>query len=347
MDPSRPIAFVIMPFADEFGSGYRDVIEPAIERGGLLCVRADQEPQGHIHRMMFERIFDSAVVIADISGANPNVFYELGVSNCVARKTITVSREDSIDHVPFDIAPYRVLVYPAPPAESEGVEAQTRYRTRVEEAVEKLASELMSLSQEGSEGIPNPVQDFLASRSPLTCPESRHLQGFSGRWEEDLLSHTKEEMVYVALTGSNFASLVVGYVESRVRDTPLSVRFLLLDPKDVGGWSFVYRLREGRPVGDEERESLLAQDRMLQQRTEDALSRLDGHPQFQGRVEYYSGIPLFWAYWVDRNRIIVGHLARGRLNARNLPVSVIVRDDPRTSALYKYYSSSIDLLPGH
>ena len=138
MSAAQPTAFVIMPFAKEFDSGLQDVIEPAVERAGLKCVRADQEPQGHIHQMMFERIFDSEVVVADISGANPNVFYELGVSNCISARTVTVTREDFIERVPFDIKPYRVLVYPKPPAESEGEEAQAAYREAAEEAVESF-----------------------------------------------------------------------------------------------------------------------------------------------------------------------------------------------------------------
>jgi hypothetical protein len=64
MNGTRPVAFVIMPFAPESLAGFRDVIRPAVERAGLECVCADQEPLGHIHRHMFERIFDSPTVIA-------------------------------------------------------------------------------------------------------------------------------------------------------------------------------------------------------------------------------------------------------------------------------------------
>jgi hypothetical protein len=344
MSGARPVAFVIMPFAKEFLAGFEDVIRPAVERAGLECVRADQEPLGHIHRRMFERIFDSPVVVADISGANPNVFYELGVSNCVAGKTVTVAREDFIAHVPFDIAPYRVLVYPVPPLEPGNEDAKAAYRTKVQEAVGRLSDELATLVRDDSEGMPNPVQDFLRSRSPLTCAESRHLEGFGAQWEEMLPSHTKQELVHVGLTGSHLAGMLAAYVESGVRKTPLSVSFLLLDPEDVEAWSYVYRLREGRQVTRGEVERFIAQDRLQQQKTEAVITRLGDGPRFAGQVEYYSGIPLFWAYWVDRSRIIAGHLATRRLTSLRLPVSVIVKDDPRTSVLYHYYASAIDSL---
>jgi hypothetical protein len=310
----------------------------------MWCVRADQDPQGDILRMMFERIFDSPVLIADISGANPNVFYELGVSHCVGEKTVTISREDFMDHVPFDLGTYRVLVYPKPPGESDDEERKADYSARVDEAVDKLAEELAKLVQGDSARIPNPVQTFLHSRSPLTCVESRHLEELGGRWEEELLGHTEEELVYVSLAGSHFAGMLSAYADSGRRETPLHVKFLLLDPEDREGWSFVYRLRGGHPVAESEVEKLIAQDRVMQERTEQVIARLERAANISGEVEYYRGVPLFWAYWMDRNRIIVGHLAAGRLSARYLPVSVIVKDDPRTSVLYTYYKSAIDAL---
>jgi hypothetical protein len=169
----KPTAFVIMPFAEEYAAGFRDLIQPAVERAGMWCVRADQDPQGDILRMMFERIFDSPVLIADISGANP---------------------EDFMDHVPFDLGTYRVLVYPKPPGDSDNEERKADYSARVDEAVDRLAEELAKLVQDDSASIPNPVQTFLHSRSPLTCVESRYLEGLSGRWEEELLQHTEQEL---------------------------------------------------------------------------------------------------------------------------------------------------------
>lgn len=338
-----PVAFVVMPFAEEFSAGFRDVIRPAIERAGLDCVRADQEPLGHIHRAMFERIFDSAVVIADISGGNPNVFYELGVANSVGRRTVTVAREDFVDHVPFDVAPYRVLVYPTPPPGGSDRATDTAYAQRAAESVEALARELARVVGR-DEGIPNPVQDFLASRSPLTCAESRYLESFSARWEEELVLRAERQVVHVGLTGSHFADVLAGYVDSRTGRPPLEATILLLDPEDRESWSFVYRLREGRPVTEEEVDRFLAQDRSRQQHTEDVISRLDGAGAIRGRVSYYSSVPVFWAYWVDGERIVAGHLATSRLTSRNLPVSVIVRDDPRTAVLYEYHKGAINSL---
>ena len=335
-----------MPFAEDYRAGFRDVIEPAVREAGLECVRADQEPLGQIHSRMFERIFDSAAVVADISGANPNVFYELGVSHGVARRTVTVAREDFIDRVPFDIAPYRVLVYPRPPSQVASDADRGVYEKRARDASERLAAELRSLRAEGSRGIANPVQDFLAARSPLTSTGSLYLDRFESGVEEEMLRGVDGELVCVALTGASFAGLLAGHVESGERTSPLAVRLLLLDPHSREGWSYVYHLREGRPISGTELEELMATDRASQARTDALVKRLNRRPDFDGEVVYYSGIPLFWAYLLDRRRLIVGHLAMERVGARNLPVSVLVGDDPRTESLYAYYTSVIESLSG-
>ncbi len=331
-----------MPFAEEFGPGFADVIEPAVERAGLACVRADQEPQGYVHEQMFERIFDAPVVIADISGANPNVFYELGVAHRAGRKTVTVAREDFMDQVPFDIAQYRILVYPKPPV--AGGDA-TAYRSQVGEAVEALASEV-SRVMAGGPGIANPVQDFLASRSPIESTESLFLPGFDSGDEEEMLRRAGADLAHVSLTGAGLMPLLAGHIESGERTSPLRLRLLLLDPDDRAAWAAVYRLREGRLVTEEELDEFLAEDRAAQKRTERALKHLGSthSASFSCECTYYTGVPLFWAYLIDGERLIVGHLATHRMGARNLPVSVLVADDPRTAALYAYYASAIDTL---
>ncbi len=165
----RPVAFVVMAFAEQFLAGYTTVIRPALERAGLECVRADAEAQGHIHRQMFERILESRVVVADLTGMNPNVLYELGVAHSFGRKTVVVVREDYLTRIPFDVAPYRVLPYPAP-ADGDPL----GHSVRVAAAVEKLAAEVTALVEVKAGSIPNPVQDYLSALAPKHPAEPAH-----------------------------------------------------------------------------------------------------------------------------------------------------------------------------
>jgi hypothetical protein len=338
-----PIAFVIMPFAEEFLGGFQDVIEPAVEQAGLRCVRADQQPQGHIQSQMFDQIFDAAVVVADISGVNPNVFYELGVAHCLGSRTVTLAREDYIDRVPFDIAPYRVLVYPRAPPGSSPESDHVVYRGHAAEARDQLALELGVFAKGATAGVTNPVQDYLAARSPLTSAQTRYLAAFTSDLEEELLRHTESELTHVSLTGAGFIGLLAGHVEND-RSASLKVNVLLLNPDDQAGWAYVFHLREGRPASESEFKLFMDENRAVQSRTRSMIEQLNRFESFSGGTALYSGIPTIWAYAVDRRRLVVGHLALTRLGARNLPVAVVVKEDPKTRPLFDYYLAVIDSL---
>ena len=86
----RALCFVDMPFgkkADlasgteiDFDQIYQAGIKPAIEAAGLEALRGDEERTGGIiHSAMFARLLLAEFVVADLTLANPNVFYELGI----------------------------------------------------------------------------------------------------------------------------------------------------------------------------------------------------------------------------------------------------------------------------
>ena len=115
-----PLCFVLMPFGKKmdsagrvtnFDSVYAKIIEPAVERAGLEPIRADEEKiGGTIHKPMFERLMLCHYAVADITGANPNVFYELGIRHAMRpRSTVIVFGEGTV--LPFDIALVRGLAY--------------------------------------------------------------------------------------------------------------------------------------------------------------------------------------------------------------------------------------------
>jgi tetratricopeptide (TPR) repeat protein len=115
-----PLCFVLMPFGKKmdaagrvtnFDSVYEKIIAPAVARAGLEPIRADEEKiGGTIHKPMFERLMLCHYAVADITGANPNVFYELGIRHAMRpRSTVIVFGEGTV--LPFDIALVRGLSY--------------------------------------------------------------------------------------------------------------------------------------------------------------------------------------------------------------------------------------------
>ncbi len=115
-----PLCFVLMPFGVkgdvdgnevDFDLIYEELLAPAVRDAGLAPLRADEELIGGlIHRPMFERLVLVDYCVADLTTANPNVFYELGVRHAVRPfSTVLVSAE--INRTPFDLAPDRIFSY--------------------------------------------------------------------------------------------------------------------------------------------------------------------------------------------------------------------------------------------
>jgi hypothetical protein len=94
-----------------FDSVYREIIAPGVEQAGLEPIRADEEKiGGTIHKPMFERLMLCHYAVADITGANPNVFYELGIRHALRPATTAILfLEGTV--IPFDIALVRGIPY--------------------------------------------------------------------------------------------------------------------------------------------------------------------------------------------------------------------------------------------
>ena len=120
-DPSKPLLFVAMPFGEknepggarivDFDALYEECIKPAAAAADVAVIRADEEALGGIiHRPMYERLLLAEIVVADLTFANANVFYELGVRHA-ARPRSTILIYAQIGLLPFDVAPIRAIPY--------------------------------------------------------------------------------------------------------------------------------------------------------------------------------------------------------------------------------------------
>lgn len=117
----RPLCFVIMPFDKktdpaggpdiDFDRIYKNALEPAINDAGMDPIRADEERTGGIiHKPMFERLLLCDYALADLTTANANVFYELGVRHTARpRTTLTIFAKQQ--PIPFDVNYLRSLPY--------------------------------------------------------------------------------------------------------------------------------------------------------------------------------------------------------------------------------------------
>lgn len=115
--------FVIMPYGSkadpvngvtiEFDAVYNELIWPAVTGLGLQCVRSDQVSEaGLIQQDMIRHILDADLAIVDITLANPNVMYELGVRHTAKRSGTIIVRQTG-SHIPFNISGMRAMDYHA------------------------------------------------------------------------------------------------------------------------------------------------------------------------------------------------------------------------------------------
>ena len=88
---------------------FEDVVSPACTAFGLEAVRADMiSRSGEIPEQIFRQLRDCPVVIADLTGANPNVMYELGLRHTTGRVTIQIGEKGRL---PFDVAAIRTIMF--------------------------------------------------------------------------------------------------------------------------------------------------------------------------------------------------------------------------------------------
>jgi hypothetical protein len=109
--------FVISPIGGEQSETrknandlYEHIVTPALEPVGYSIERADLiSESGVITSQIIERIVGSDLVVADLSGHNANVFYELAVRHVTGKPFIHMITEG--EPIPFDVAASRTIFY--------------------------------------------------------------------------------------------------------------------------------------------------------------------------------------------------------------------------------------------
>jgi hypothetical protein len=101
--------FVLMSFTAEMRSVYDEIRATGLACG-LSVARADDFfGEGFIMQDIWTAICSARVVVADCSGRNANVFYELGLAHVVGTPAILIAQD--VTDVPFDIRHRRVIPY--------------------------------------------------------------------------------------------------------------------------------------------------------------------------------------------------------------------------------------------
>lgn len=126
------LVFCAMPFAPEFDSVFFELIAPAVADAGLTVLRTDQEETlKPIDRRIRDGIRNSALVLGDTTGLNPNVMYEIGLAHSLKKDTLLLRHDDGA--LPFDLRNIEVLQYSMPNCGALKPELSSRLKSAVNE----------------------------------------------------------------------------------------------------------------------------------------------------------------------------------------------------------------------
>lgn len=102
------LCFLAMPTKDWLVDVQRKIEAAA---AGFQCkLSVDNAAPGDIMNQVWRDIRRSEVVVADLTGENPNVFYEMGLAHALGKPTILIKQQDT-PHVPFDLRSHKYFEY--------------------------------------------------------------------------------------------------------------------------------------------------------------------------------------------------------------------------------------------
>jgi len=108
------LVFVLMPFRENWSDRlWNDHIRPYLEDvpsvGKLFVRRADDMFGQGVMEDVFHGIASAGLIIAECTGRNPNVLYELGIAHALGKRTALLSQSEA--DIPFDLRRFRFCVY--------------------------------------------------------------------------------------------------------------------------------------------------------------------------------------------------------------------------------------------
>lgn len=168
--------FVMMPFDPHHRPTYEKAIRPAVEDGGLECLREDEHRGiGEIVRDIRQHIQGASICVADLTGLNPNVVYETALAHAAGIPVILITQDD-VKSLPFDIRNLRTIQFTA------SDEGYGQLRGALKETIQSvLASPETPLHYLEEMFVPSSLEPavsvFVVAASPLSWRRAAHRTG--------------------------------------------------------------------------------------------------------------------------------------------------------------------------
>lgn len=243
--------FVIAPIGEQTSETrkrsdqvLKHVLKPAASECGYEAIRADEisEP-GMITSQVIQHVVEDALVIADLTDRNPNVFYELAIRHAIKKPLVQVIRKG--DTIPFDVAGMRTI-----PVDHHDLDS-------VEESRKEIVAQIKAVEKKKPEQLETPISVSLELQQLRQSdnPEQRTLA--------DLLSTISEVRTLVATFDKKLSSpealLPPSYIKAVARE--LQMRSPRLPDRFVNEMeSVLQRLIDSQAINKKSKEYLVLSD---------------------------------------------------------------------------------------
>lgn len=212
--------FVVMGYGikTDFATGrrldlnktYKILIKPVVESKGLTCIRGDEIPNtGSIDLKLYWELLDADIVIADLSTANVNAFYELGLRHALRRRTTIVISEDKLAY-PFDLNHIKITPYTHLGAAIDYEEVE-RFRTVLAKTIDFV------LAQEDAD---SPVYTHLHQLIPPSIQKKavKAIQKLEKQFNEESSNDPVDASAEVGIRKNNTLAVLAEQGEAALKD---------------------------------------------------------------------------------------------------------------------------------
>ena len=276
----------------------RDIIRPAVRKCGYKAIRADEiSKPGMITRQILQRVAEDPLVIADLTGGNPNVFYELAIRHALQKPLVQIIEKG--EKLPFDIADTRTIYFDLDDVKVakskivECIKAIEKNSSRIETPITSIIPQYF-FGQQNNQPLIEQV---------MSLPERKFLTGNYVDW-----ARTAKEIEIITLSMSY---ILDGYGDQELIgwiNAGKTIKILVLNPN-----ASVTKLR-GREEGIDLKRKILLQVQRLKKLCKESKKFIKNQEEssnawngFTGSLEVriYDGIPYFGYFKAD-NIMVIG-----------------------------------------
>ena len=173
---------------------YHNIIKPAVENAGFMCVRSDEILEsGIIDKNMYALLIHADLCIADITTFNPNAIYELGIRHA-ARPFSTIVMKEKDGNIPFDINHNSIFMY-SHMGEDIGV-------TESERCIKALTNLILEVDK--NKETDSPLFHHIRGMAPYILPEIEYNQIIKDLADKENSVFALVESAKIEMSKNNF-----------------------------------------------------------------------------------------------------------------------------------------------